>query len=258
MIRIKTPEEIAILREGGRRLAHIIEELKKAVHPGVFTSELNSLAESLVKEGGDESAFLNYQPEGAKRPFPASLCVSINDEVVHGIPNEEEKILKEGDIVSLDMGLKHKGFFTDMAVTVPVGVTDENAKKLLQVTEEAMWVGVKEAIAGNRVGNISNAVQKLIKNSSSEYGIVEILAGHGVGHKIHEDPFVPNYGAKKSGPILKEGMVIAIEPMVNEGTKNVILDKDGYTYRTADGKRSAHFEVTVAIKKGEAEVLTAL
>ncbi len=258
MISIKTPEEIKIMREGGRRLAAIMKELEAAVRPGVKAMELNFLAEDLARKGGDTPAFLNYQPAGAKRPFPASLCVSVNNEVVHGIPNEEEKILKEGDIVSLDMGLNHRGFFTDMAVTVPVGETDESAKKLLKVTEGAMAEGIKKAQAGNRVGDISNAVEKFIKRSAPEFGIVETLAGHGVGYKIHEDPFVPNYGAKKSGPILKEGMIIAIEPMVNEGDKRVILSEDGYTYRTADGKRSAHFEVTLAVCKGGAEVLTGL
>ncbi len=256
MITIKTAEEIAILREGGKRLAEILCALERAVKPGVSASELNALAEKLVAEGGDKSAFLKYKPYGASRPYPASLCVSINDEVVHGIPNESEKILKEGDIVSLDMGLIHKKLFTDMAVTVAVGKIDTSAQNLLKVTEGALEKGISMAIAGNRVGHISNAIQSFIKPHG--FGIVEELAGHGVGYKVHEDPYVPNYGSKNSGAILKAGMVLAIEPMVNEGVKAVVLDSDGYTYRTADGKRSAHFEKTILITEGVAEILTKL
>ncbi|MSR78729.1 MAG: type I methionyl aminopeptidase [Candidatus Taylorbacteria bacterium] len=256
MITIKTAEEIAILREGGKRLAEILSELEKTVKPGVSANELNILAEKLVAKGGDKSAFLKYKPYGASRPYPASLCVSINDEVVHGIPNESEKILKEGDIVSLDMGLIHKKLFTDIAVTVAVGKIDSSAQNLLRVTEGALEKGISMAVAGNRVGHISNAIQSFIKPHG--YGIVEELAGHGVGYKVHEDPYVPNYGSQNSGAILKPGMVLAIEPMVNEGGKAVVLDSDGYTYRTADGKRSAHFEKTILITEGVAEILTKL
>lgn len=255
-ITIKTKEEIAILREGGKRLAEILQELAFAVLPGRTAEELNSLAEKLVREGGDRSAFFNFKPYGAKRPYPASLCVSINDEVVHGIPNEGEKILKEGDIVSLDMGLVHKKLFTDMAITVPVGKIDASAKKLLDVTRESLNKGISVARAGRRVGEISYAIESYIKPYG--FGIVEELAGHGVGYDVHEDPYVPNYGSKNSGPILKAGMVIAIEPMVNEGTKAIVLSSDGYTYRTADGKKSAHFEKTIAITDGVAEILTDL
>ncbi|MBI2475751.1 MAG: type I methionyl aminopeptidase [Candidatus Taylorbacteria bacterium] len=255
-ITLKTPEEIALLREGGRRLAAILKELETAVRPGRTAAELNALAEKLVNEGGDASAFLNYQPTGAKRPYPAALCVSVNDEVVHGIPHEGEKILKQGDIVSLDLGLVHKNLFTDMAVTVPVGEVDAPAKKLLTVTEEALRRGIAAARGGNRVGDISYAIESYIKSAAPDFGIVEELAGHGVGYKVHEDPYVPNYGQKGTGEILKPGMVLAIEPMVNEGTKKVLLAPDDYTYRTADGKRSAHFEKTIVITDDAAEVLT--
>ena len=255
-ITIKTAEEIAILREGGRRLAEILRALAAAVHPGVSTAELNTLAEQLVKKGGDQSAFKNYKPYGANRPYPASLCVSVNYEVVHGIPNETEKVLKEGDIVSLDMGLIHKNLFTDMAVTVPVGKITPAAAKLLQVTEEALVRGIAAARGGKRVGDISFAIESFIKSAAADYGIVEELAGHGVGYKVHEDPYVPNYGQKGKGPMLKPGMVLAIEPMVNEGGKAVRLSADGYTYRTVDGKRSAHFEKTVVITENGAEILT--
>ncbi len=255
-ITIKTAEEIKILREGGKRLAEILREIEARVEPGRTAAELNTLAEKLVAERGDQAAFLHYQPHGAKRPYPASLCVSVNDEIVHGIPNEGEKILKEGDIVSLDMGLIHKGLFTDMAVTVAVAGIDAAAKKLLTVTKEALRRGIAAARAGNRVGDISFAIESYIKSTAPDFGIVEELAGHGVGYKVHEDPYVPNYGKKGTGEILKPGMVLAIEPMVNEGTKAVVLAPDGFTYKTADGKRSAHFEKTIVITEGEAEILT--
>ncbi|MEK7575290.1 MAG: type I methionyl aminopeptidase [Patescibacteria group bacterium] len=254
MVTIKTKEEIASLREGGHRLAEILKILSASVRPGISASELNDLAVKLLKESADTSAFLNYKPYGAKRPYPAVLCVSINDDVVHGIPNEVEKILKEGDVVSLDMGLVRKGLFTDMAVTVPVGVINDNAKKLLEITEKALAAGIAAARGGNRVGDISYAIESVIKPHG--FGIVEELAGHGVGYAVHEDPYVPNYGKKNTGIILKPGMVIAIEPMVNEGTKAVALDSDGYTYKTKDGKRSAHFEKTIVITDGAAEILT--
>ena len=256
MITIKTREEIALLREGGRRLAEILRELEVAVLPGKTATELNTLAEKLVAERGDKSAFLNYKPYGAKRPYPASLCVSINDEVVHGIPNGKEKILKEGDIVSLDMGLIHKNLFTDMAVTVAVGAIDAVALKLLKVTKEALAKGIATARVGKKVGDISYAIESYIKSVAPDFGIVRGLAGHGVGYKVHEDPYVPNFGSKNSGPVLKSGMVLAIEPMVNEGNYAVVLAEDGFTYKTADGKRSAHFEHTIAINEGVAEVLT--
>ena len=256
MITIKTKSEIEKLREGGRRLARILDEVAQAVRPGVSAAGLDALAERLTKEGGDTPAFLKYKPDGAKRPYPASLCVSVNDEVVHGIPNEREKILKEGDIVSLDMGLIHQGLITDMAVTVPVGSVDASAQKLLEVTKEALAAGIKAASAGATVGDIGFAISAVIR--PHRFGIVEELAGHGVGYKVHEDPYVPNYGKRGEGAKLKAGMVLAIEPMVNEGGKAIVLLPDGYTYRTADGKRSAHFEKTIVITDGEAEILTAI
>lgn len=254
MITIKKPEEIEILKECGKRLSGIMKEIVKAVSPGVSTKELNDLANKLAKEGGDVPSFLNYSPDGASRRYPASLCVSINDEVVHGIPNEDPKILKNGDIVSLDMGLTHKGFITDMAVTVPVGQIDEKAEKLIEITKKALHIGIKSARGGKRVGDIGYAIENFV--IPFNYGIVEDLAGHGVGYKVHEDPYVPNVGNKDEGPKLKPGMVIAIEPMLNEGTPMIILDKDGYTFKTADGKRSAHFEHTIVITEKEPIILT--
>jgi len=250
---IKTPKEVEILREGGKRLATVLYKVKDMVKPGVSTKELDDYAFKLIKEIGDEPAFLNYKPAGADFPYPASLCVSVNNEIVHGIPNKE-KILKEGDIVSLDLGLQHRGFFTDMAITVPVGKVSVSSFKLMKVTKEALQVGIDVAQAGNRVGDIGHSIENFVRRY--RYGIVEVLSGHGVGRAIHEDPYIPNFGKKGTGAKLMPGMVIAIEPMLNNGTKNVILDKDGYTFRTADDKRSAHFEHTVLITEDEPEILT--
>jgi len=256
MIIIKTKEEIEILREGGRRLATILYRLKEKVAPGVSTKDLDIYAEKLIRENGDEPAFLNYRPQGTKVPFPASLCVSVNDEVVHGIPNKS-RILKEGDIVGLDLGLKHKGLFTDMALTVPVGVVNAGSKALLEITEQALKIGIEVARSGNTIGDISNSIERFIRSrKENKYGIVEVLSGHGVGRFIHEDPYIPNFGKRGKGEKLVPGMVIAIEPMLNNGTKNVTLDPDDYTFRTTDGKRSAHFEHTILITDGEPEILT--
>lgn len=255
MVNIKSKEDIAILREGGKRHAYILKELVKMVKPGMHVVDLDTRAIELIREGGDTAAFLNYQPYGASRAYPAALCVSINDEIVHGIPTEGDKVLKEGDIVSIDLGLTHKNLITDAAITVQVGVVSKELTELLAVTKEALMAGIKMAKGGNRVGDISNAIQKI--GLAHGYGIVEELAGHGVGYHVHEDPYVPNYGPAGKGELLRPGMVIAIEPMFNLGTKKIKLDRDGYTYKTADGKPSAHFEHTVVITKSGAEILTA-
>jgi len=250
---IKTPEEIEILREGGKRLATVLYKVKEIVKPGISTKDLDDYAHKLIKEMGDYPAFLNYRPEGADFAYPASLCVSVNNEVVHGIPNSK-KILQEGDIISLDLGLKHKNLFTDMAITVPVGEVSASSQKLMKVTEQALKVGINAAQGGNKIGDISHAIENFIR--PHKYGIVEVLSGHGIGKAIHEDPYVPNFGKAGIGIKLMPGMVIAIEPMLNDGTKNVVLDKDGYTFRTADAKRSAHFEHTILITEDEPEILT--
>lgn len=256
MITIKTKQEITILREGGRRLALVLRALTEAAVPGVSSFALNELAERLVRDGGDTPSFLGYAPHGAKRAFPATLCLSINDEVVHGIPNETEKFLKEGDIVSLDMGLVHQALYTDSAVTVGMGKIDAKARELLKVTREALAVGIKAVRAGCTTGDIGFAIESFVK--PYDFGIVRELAGHGVGYQIHEEPYVPNFGEKGKGPVLKAGMVIAIEPMLNIGGAAIKLDKDGYTYRTRDGSLSAHFEHTIAVTEKGAEILTAL
>lgn len=254
MIIIKTPEEIEIIREGGKHLATVLSEVKEKVAPGIPTKDLDICAEKIIRELGDTPAFLNYRPKGASTPFPAALCVSVNDEVVHGIP-DKKRILKEGDIVSLDLGIKHRGLFADMALTVPVGEINNKNLKLLQVTEKSLQIGINAARAGNTVGDIGYAIENFI-HSQGQYGIVEVLSGHGVGQAIHEDPYIPNFGKKGKGARLAPGMIVAIEPMVNLGTKNVTIDDDDWTFRTADRKPSAHFEHTILVTDGEPEILT--
>jgi methionyl aminopeptidase len=257
MIKIKTKEDIKILRDGGKRHAEIMKALVAMVKPGLLTSDIEKEARRLIKEGGDEPSILGYTPHGASRPYPASTCISINDEVVHGIPNENPRTLKEGDIVSIDFTLTHKGLITDMAVTVPVGKISKELQGLLETTKSALMAGIKAAKAGKNVGDISSAIERV--GITGDYGVVEDLAGHGVGYAVHEEPMIPNYGDPGEGETLQAGMVIAIEPMFNLGSMDVVLDeRDGYTYRTADGKPSAHFEHTVLIKKGDAEILTLL
>ena len=255
MIIIKTPEEIEIIREGGKRLATVLYKVKEMVKPGISTKELDTYALKLIREMGDEPAFLNYKPDMQSTAYPATICISVNEEVVHGIP-KKDKILNEGDIVSLDLGLKHKNLFTDMAITVPVGEISNASKKLLEVTEKSLKIGIEAAQNGNKIGDIGHAIESFVR--PYHYGIVEILAGHGVGRAIHEDPYIPNFGKAGTGAKLQSGMIIAIEPMVNTGTKNVTLEKDGWTFRTADKKRSAHFEHTILITEKGPEILTIL
>ncbi|HFC76871.1 MAG TPA: type I methionyl aminopeptidase, partial [Candidatus Moranbacteria bacterium] len=205
-------------------------------------------------EGGDKPAFLNYKPEGSGFPYPASLCVSINDEVVHGISSGNNRVLKEGDIVGIDLGLIHKGLITDMALTIPVGSIDEKAKKLIENTRQALYEGIKVVKDGATTGDIGHAIFNFAKQSG--FGVVDDLGGHGVGKSVHENPFIPNIGEKGKGEKLKEGMVIALEPMLNEGSKDVFLADDGYTFKTRDGGRSAHFEHTIVVTKTGSEILT--
>lgn len=255
MVRLKSEEEIKKLRQGGKILAAILHEIAGRVRPGGNTIELNDLANELCRQNKVVPVFLNYQPDGAPRPYPASICISINDEIVHGIPNKGKgKVLRDGDIISLDMGIAHNGMIVDSAITVPVGQIDSAAEKLLAATKEALIAGVKAARAGSRTGDIGAAIETV--STRNGFSLPEELGGHGVGYAVHEDPFIPNFGKPGQGVVLKPGMVIAIEPMLNEGTKETTVDKDGYTFRTADGKRSAHFEHTVVITEREAEILT--
>lgn len=251
---IKTKEEIEILREGGRRLAEVLESVSKLIRPGVSALELDRFAQDKIKELGDTPAFLGYAPAGHRTPFPAALCVSINSAVVHGVPKGSD-ILKEGDIVSIDLGLKHGGLFTDHAITLAVGEVSKDKKKLLEVTHEALYEGISAIVPGARTGDVGHAIESYVKKQG-RYGIVRVLAGHGVGHSIHEDPFVPNYGKKGTGAKLEPGMIIAIEPMLTLGTEDVIEARDGYTLKTEDGSVAAHFEHTVLITDSGYEILT--
>ena len=254
MIKTKKPEEIEIMKEGGRRHAFILSELAKMVAPGISTQILEDKARELIEQGGDKAAFLNYTPRGAKRPYPAALCVSVNNEIVHGIPNENSMILQEGDVVTLDLGLVHGGLITDSAITVGVGnVSDEN-KKLMEHCREALYLGIKEAKGGNHVGDIGFAIESFVRPLG--YGLSKGSAGHGVRYKVHEDPFVPNEGRPGQGEKLIPGMVIAIEPMITLGSSKITLDKDGYTYKTKDGSNAAHCEHTIVVTEGDPIILT--
>ncbi len=249
---IKNAEEISLLREGGAILAEVLQKVAQKVAPGISTLELDTYALGLIREKGGEPAFLNYKPEGAPRAYPASLCTSVNNEIVHGIP-KADKILKEGDIVSLDLGIKYKGMFTDHAVTVAVGKVSKASQELLSFTAEALLVGIEAARGGSTVGDVGYAIEKFV---GRKYGIVRELSGHGVGQKIHEDPYVPNFGKRGTGQKLIPGMVIAIEPMLNIGKAAIVTENDDWTISTADGSRSAHFEHTILITESEAEILT--
>lgn len=242
-----------LIRESGRRLFSVLTKLGEKLGPGITGVELDEYAQQLIAEYGDTPAFLNYRPDGAPYPFPAAVCVSINDEVVHGIP--KDRAFAPGDLVTLDAGLIHNGFITDMARTFFVGKADPSAKKLMDTTRNALAAGVSAACAGNTVGDIGHAIQQHV--GGSNFSLVRILGGHGVGEEVHEEPFIPNYGTPGTGPKLVAGMVLALEPIVTEGKGAVSLSDDGYTYFTKDGSRAAHFEDTIVItKNGPAEVLT--
>lgn len=256
MVKLKTPEQIETMRQGGKILASILRDVKAKTVVGVSTKELDDLANALCAEHNVIPVFLNYKPQGAARAFPGSICVSINHEIVHGIPNEHPRIVADGDVVSLDMGIKYDGLILDSAVSVIAGNGDAQAKKLLEATERALYAGIDAAKAGNKTGDIGDAVEQAVMPYG--FSLPQELGGHGVGESIHEDPFIPNFSKSGEGVVLKDGMVFAIEPMVNEGVPDIKLGKDRFTYETADGKRSAHFEHTVAIVDGKPEILTQL
>ncbi len=253
MIRLKTQEDIEILKEGGSIHARILRELAHAVAPGVSASHIDTLARALLEEAGVASSFLGYTPEGVSYPYPAVVCVSVNDEVVHGIPHEDI-IFQEGDIVSLDLGVSHRGLITDSAITVPCGEVSPEAQKLMNITREALMVGIKAAKVGNTVGDIGYAIQEFVRPYG--FGVVKILAGHGVGYEVHEDPYIPNFGTPGTGEELVPGMVLAIEPMLTLGTDEVAGTEDEYTYVTLDGSLSAHFEHTIALTEDGTILLT--
>lgn len=255
MIRLKTSEEIQRLREGGAILARLLDELSAMVAPGVSTEELNDEAMDRMERYGVKPALLGYHPEFAPRPYPAAICTSINDVVVHGIPNEELYILKEGDTIGIDATIEYNGMIVDSARTVAVGLVDPDIQKLLNITKEALMIGIKAAQAGNRVGDISHAIESFVRPHT--YGIVEELCGHGVGYAVHEEPLVQNIGTPGIGALLEPGLVLAIEPMLTLGSNEVIFEKDnGYTVRTKDGSQAAHFEHTIVITENGPEILT--
>ena len=250
MIYLKTDEEIEILRENNLLVSETLAEVGRHVKPGISTLELDRIAEDFIRSHGAEPSFLGY--EG----YPNTLCISVNEQIVHGIPSAKT-ILKEGDIVSVDCGTFMKGFCGDSAYTFAVGQIPSEWEELLNVTKEALYKGVAQAKAGNRIGDIGNAVQNHAEKHG--YSVVRELVGHGLGRKMHEDPQVPNYGARGRGPLLKKGMVICIEPMINMGSREVVFERDGWTVRTRDRKPAAHFEFAVAITEhGSPDVLTDL
>ena len=246
MIYLKTPQEIELLRENNILVSRALAEVGRHIKAGITTKELNDVAEKFIRDNGAIPGFLGYQG------YPASACISVNEQVVHGIPSDY--VIKDGDIVSVDLGTIMKGFVGDSAYTFAVGEVSDDVKRLLEVTKEALRKGAAQAKAGNRVGDISAAVQDYAE--SFGFGVVRELEGHGLGRKMHEEPGVPNYGARGRGPLLKEGMVICIEPMINAGTKSVVFERDGWTVRTKDRKPSAHYEFAVAITKDGPDVLT--
>ncbi len=248
MIIIKSPREIERLKKANAIAAEVLHELKKRVVEGATTQELDEITEEIIRSRGAVPAFKGY------RGFPASLCVSVNEEVVHGIPGPRK--LKEGDIVSLDVGANLEGYYGDAAITLPVGEVEQEAQTLIQVTEKALSIAIDNARAGNRLSDISHAVQTWVE--SHGFSVVRDFVGHGIGRSLHEEPQIPNFGAPHQGPRLEKGMVFSLEPMVNEGAYEVKILSDGWTVITADGKRSAHFEHTVAITDGKAEILSTL
>jgi methionyl aminopeptidase len=248
MINIRSSREIDQLRKANAIVAEVFDRLKSEVIPEVTTGELDRIAEAYIRSKGAVPAFKGY------RGFPGTLCVSINEEIVHGIPGQRK--LKEGDIVSIDVGVNLNGYFGDAAITLPVGEVDEEAKRLLVVTEKALAFGIDKAKIGNRLFDISFAIQQWVE--AHGFSVVRDFVGHGIGKNLHEEPQIPNFGSPHQGPRLEKGMVFALEPMVNEGTYEVRILSDAWTVVTADGKRSAHFEHTIAIIDGEAAVLSAL
>ncbi len=248
MIKLKNENDIKKLRESGYILAETFQELKKYIVPGISTIEIDKIAEDYIIGRKAKAAFKGYMG------YPASICISVNEEVIHGIPGK--KVLNEGDIISLDLGIDLKGYITDSAITLPVGRVSEADKKLMKVTEECLYMGIEQAKGKNRISHISKAVFTHAKKHN--YGVVRDFCGHGVGFSVHEEPQVPNYINNGPNPRLKKGMVIAIEPMINLGVDDVYILDDGWTVKTADSLKSAHFEHTIAIYEDHSEILTSL
>ena len=246
MINIKSKEEIEVMREGGKILAEIMQKLEQMVRPGVSTQDLNEVAEDLVFRYGARPSFKGYQG------FPATLCTSINEEIVHAVPSD--RVLSEGDIISLDMGILWKGFHTDMAITLPVGKVDSEVARLIRVTKKALKRGIKKVKPGITLGDLGNTIQRYVE--SQGFNVVRDLCGHGIGKEVHEDPQILNYGKRHKGEEIKEGMTFCLEPMVTAGDWKIKKSKDGYGFVTADGSLSAHFEHTAAVIKNGVKILT--
>lgn len=252
MIFLKTDEEIELMREANRLVGMTLGEVAKHIKPGVTPAQLDKIAKEFIYDHGAIPSFLGYKGAPGTVDFPGAICASVNDQVVHGFPTDY--ILKDGDIISVDCGTEKNGFCGDSAYTFCVGEVAEDVKALLRTTKESLYLGIEKAVEGNRIGDIGEAVQTYCEKRG--YSVVRELVGHGIGRKMHEAPEVPNYGKRGTGPLLKKGMCIAIEPMINMGSKNVVFENDGWTIRTRDRKPSAHFEHTVAIRQGKADILS--
>jgi methionyl aminopeptidase len=254
MIEIKTPQEIEIMAEGGKILAKIMKELEKRIKPGITTMELEKLAESLILKSGGKCSFKGYKSKDGEsvRPYPFCLCTSVNEEIVHVPPST--RVLKEGDILKIDIGMFYKGFHTDMAITVPIGKVSFEAQRLIRVTKKALKLAIKKVRPGNTFGDIGNTIQRYVE--SQGFNVVRELCGHGIGRELHEDPQILNYAKRKTGEKIKEGMVFCIEPMVTAGDWHLKRTEDGFGYKTVDGSLTAHFEHTIAVTKKGAKVLT--
>ncbi|MFC5410511.1 type I methionyl aminopeptidase [Larkinella bovis] len=246
MIYLKSDAEVELIRISGQVLGKAHAEIAKRIRPGVTTKELDRVAEEYIRDNGGIPSFKGFNN------FPAALCISVNETVVHGFPSKYE--LREGDIISIDCGVKLNGYHSDSAYTYPVGDISQEVRNLLIRTKQSLYLGIEKAVEGNRIGDIGHAVQSHVEKYG--YSVVRELVGHGLGKSLHESPEVPNYGKRGQGVKLKEGMVLAIEPMVNLGKKNIVQERDGWTIRTVDRKPSAHYEHSVAIRKGQAEILT--
>lgn len=248
MIAIKNEKEIEIIKEGGKILAGVLEKVSEMAKPGITTLELDRAAEALILVAGAKPAFKGYDK------FPFSLCVSVNENVVHGLPSNY--VLKNGDIVGLDLGVLYKNFYSDMAMTAPVGEISFEAKRLINVAKKSLRLGIKKAKIGNTIGDIGNTIQRFVEDQG--FSVVRDLCGHGIGKDLHEDPKIPNFGKRGDGEVLKEGMVICIEPMITAGDWKLKKSRDGYGFATKDNSLSAHFEHTIAITKTGLQVLTEL
>ena len=252
MIIIKSKREIDCLRRSNQVVASVFREIKKMVRPGITTWELDREGERLIRARGGIPAFKGYKPPGYRSEFPASMCISVNEEVVHGIPGPRK--LEEGDIVSLDVGVLLDGYYGDAAATLPVGNVSKEAKRLMEVAERALYLGIEKAKVGNRLSDISHCIQAYAEGNG--FSVVRDFVGHGIGKSLHEDPQIPNFGPPHQGPRLRQGMIFALEPMINAGTWQIMRLGDEWTVVTADGKLSAHFEHSIALTDGDPEILS--